>query len=99
NYRSQLQAVGLSQSDLSKKMSQTTNQTTKSKTEITKYDTELGKLTVTARTAADGLTRYATSLKNVGNESKKNTNLFKAMTSGVSGTLLQAQLVWNTLKG
>ena len=99
NYRSQLQAVGLSQSDLSKKMSQTTNQTTKSKTEITKYDTELGKLTVTARTAADGLTRYATSLKNVGNESKKNTNLFKAMTSGVSGTLLQAQVVWNTLKG
>lgn len=99
NYRSQLQAVGLSQADLSKKMSQTTNQTTKSKTEITKYDTELGKLTVTARSTADGLTRYATSLRNAGNESKKNTNLFKAMTSGISGTLLQAQVVWNTLKG
>lgn len=99
NYRSQLQAVGLSQADLSKKISQTINQTTKGTTEITKYDTELGKLTVTARSTADGLTRYATSLRNAGNESKKNTNLFKAMTSGISGTLLQAQVVWNTLKG
>ena len=99
NYRSQLQAVGLSQSDLGKKISQTTNQTTKGTTEITKYDTELGKLTVTARSTADGLTRYTTSLRNAGNETKKNTNLFKAMTSGVSGTLLQAQVVWNTLKG
>lgn len=99
NYRSQLQAVGLTQATLGEQISQTTRQTTRGTTEITKYDTELGKLTVTARSTADGLTRYATSLRNAGNESKKNTNLFKAMTSGISGTLLQAQVVWNTLKG
>lgn len=99
NFRSQLKAVGLSQSDLGKKISQTTNQTTKVITEITRYDTELGKLTVTARTTGDGLTRYATSLREVGSESKKNINIFKAMTSGISGAILQAQIVWNTIKG
>ena len=99
NFRSQLKAVGLSQSDLGKKISQTTNQTTKGITEITRYDTELGKLTVTARTTADRLTRYTTSLREVGSESKKNINIFKAMTSGISGAILQAQIVWNTIKG
>lgn len=83
NFRSQLKAVGLSQSDLSKKMSQTTNQTTKSKTEITKYDTELGKLTVTARTAADGLTRYYTSLNQTNKANKTGKNSFKSLNNQV----------------
>ena len=83
NYRSQLQAVGLSQSDLSKKMSKTINQTTKSKTEITKYDTELGKLTVTARTAADSLTRYYTSLNQTNKANRTGESTFKSLNNQV----------------
>lgn len=97
NYRSQLQAVGLTQSTLGKQISQTTNQTTKGTTEITKYQNSLGQLTVRARTASDGLTRYTTSLRNANKESKN--NFLKSLTSGLSGATLQFRLAWDTIRG
>lgn len=97
NYRSQLQAVGLTQSALGKQISQTTNQTTKGRTEITKYQNSLGQLTVRARTASDGLTRYTTSLRNANKESKN--NFLKSLTSGLSGATLQFRLAWDTIRG
>lgn len=97
NYRSQLQAVGLTQSTLGKQISQTTNQTTKGRTEITKYQNSLGQLTVRARTASDGLTRYTTSLRNANKESKN--NFLKSLTSGLSGATLQFRLAWDTIRG
>ena len=97
NYRSQLQAVGLTQSTLGKQISQTTNQTTKGTTKITKYQNSLGQLTVRARTASDGLTRYTTSLRNANKESKN--NFLKSLTSGLSGATLQFRLAWDTIRG
>ena len=83
NYRSQLQAVGLTQSTLGKQISQTTNQTTKGRTEITKYQNSLGQLTVRARTASDGLTRYTTSLNQTNKANRTGQSSFKSLNNNV----------------
>ena len=83
NYRSQLQAVGLTQATLGEQISKTTNQTTRGTTETTKYQNSLGQLTVRTKTASDGLTRYYTSLNQTNKANKTGKNSFKSLNNQV----------------
>lgn len=83
NYRSQLQAVGLTQATLGEQISKTTNQTTRGTTETTKYQNSLGQLTVRTKTASDGLTRYYTSLNQTNKANKTGENSFKSLNNQV----------------
>ena len=95
NFKSQLDSVGMSEQSVANQISKTTKETTRGTTETTKYETSLGNLlTVTAQTR-NGLTRYSTTLKEANKQTQSGTSIFKAMTSGLSGTILQVQLLWH----
>ena len=95
NFKSQLDSLGMSEQSIANQIDKTTKNTRLSTTETTRYTTSMGNLlTVTAQTR-DGLTRYNTALKQVNKQTQSGTSIFKAMTSGLSGTILQVQLLWH----
>lgn len=91
---SQFQSLGINESDLTQVIS-----TTKTATqETTKYKTALGQTVTVIEKTNNGLKGYKVTLSDVNSTTKKGTSIFKAMTSGLSGTLLQANLIWHSLK-
>ena len=75
NFKSQLDALGMSEQSIASEIDKTTKNTNRGAIETTRYRTSLGNLlTVTAQTR-DGLTRYNTSIKQTtkSNNSAKNS--------------------------
>ena len=83
NYRSQLQAVGLTQATLGEQISQTTRQTTRGTTETTKYQTALGQLATVTKQTRNGLTRYSVTVNQTNKANKTGENSFKSLNNQV----------------
>ena len=83
NYRSQLQAVGLTQSTLGEQISQTTRQTTRGTTETTKYQTALGQLATVTKQTRNGLTRYSVTVNQTNKANRTGESTFKSLNNQV----------------
>lgn len=83
NYRSQLQAVGLTQATLGEQISQTTRQTTRGTTETTKYQTALGQLATVTKQTRNGLTRYSVTVNQTNKANRTGESTFKSLNNQV----------------
>lgn len=83
NYRSQLKAVGLTQSTLGEQISQTTRQTTRGTTETTKYQTALGQLATVTKQTRNGLTRYSVTVNQTNKANRTGESTFKSLNNQV----------------
>lgn len=99
NFKSQLDALGMSEQSIASEIDKTTKNTNRGVIETTRYRTSLGNLLTITKQTRDGLTRFSITLKQVNKQAQSSTSIFKAMTSGISGMALQFQIVWSTIRG